>query len=367
MIAPRSRICHLSATTSQIVGDPLLRTNVFFDMTVHGTRGALGPGAGLTSEYALDLCLQDTKSANDLVYHIVEDLVTGGAQILYMRYIESQRVPYASRTLARELVLNASWASIYLDNQEIVALPDADLTIPPIDEWAGGVLPVRNSDPTNLRTSVTPQREFRQTGPLRRTLQAQEETSDTRRGASERQNTLVPRVAPKSDHEKKPAKKVIVLTEGQIIAKAFDEARKKTNMAMKTLTVDSDFSVIQIQEPKGLPPALIVPKVTTKSQKLVAIRSTATLAIIPKGPRASMSTADLKKKKKPLTMLIQPDLPAFDEEVANLSYADRFVCAPGVTFRDGQTVKSRPPLSNAAQMSRSQYDSYLAEMKRSGE
>jgi hypothetical protein len=36
-------------------------------------------------------------------------------------------------------------------------------------------------------------------------------------------------------------------------------------------------------------------------------------------------------------------------------------------FRDGSTVKSRPPVVNSAQMTKAQYATYLEEMKRSGE
>jgi hypothetical protein len=86
-----------------------------------------------------------------------------------MGWIESQKIPYASRTLARELVLNASWASIPFDIPEMVAEPDSDLPFSPIDEWSGGVLPVRNSDHAPLRTSVTPQREVQKTGLSQRT------------------------------------------------------------------------------------------------------------------------------------------------------------------------------------------------------
>jgi hypothetical protein len=86
------------------------------------------------------------KCATDDVLSVLEDIVTAGAQVLYAGYIRSQEVLYASKTLARELVLNASWSSIALDCREILVEPDDDLPLPPIDEWASGVLPVRDSD-----------------------------------------------------------------------------------------------------------------------------------------------------------------------------------------------------------------------------
>jgi hypothetical protein len=165
----------------------------------------------------------------------------------------------------------------------------------------------------------------------------------------------------------KPKKPPPVITEAQIITKAFEEARKKTNSSMKAVTVDSDFAVIQINEPKGLPPALIIPSVSTKSKAPpVKVSAGASIPVVPRVTRPTVSRSQ-PKKRRPQTVLVQPDLPKFDEEVANISYADKFVCAPGVTFKDGSTLKSRPPLVNNSQMTKAQYAVYLEEMKRSGE
>jgi hypothetical protein len=317
----------------------------------------------LTQDYPFDLRLQESKAATDDVYSIIESLITASAQILYVHYMESQKVPYASHTLARELVLNASWSSVLLESPDVEANPDADLPIPPIDEWAGGALPVRNTDTSNLRTAVTPQREFRQTGPLRRTIPLPDEVpTPVVKVASSPTKPLI-----KAGGEKKPTRTVI-LTEGQIITKQFEEARKKSNSSMKAITVDSDFTVIQVQEPKGLPPALIIPKVVMKAKPQAAVKPPTNFGTISQTAlRSPPPRNDSKKKRKLPSMIIQPDIPVFDEEIATVSYSDRFVCAAGVTFRDGNVVKSRPPAANAAQMSRSQYDAYLEEMKRGGE
>jgi hypothetical protein len=72
-------------------------------------------------------------------------------------------------------------------------------------------------------------------------------------------------------------------------------------------------------------------------------------------------------KRRKAAPLLPPDAPVFDEEVAAISYSDRFVCAPGVTFKDGAAVKSRPPVANTTQMTRAQYEAYLQEMMRNGE
>jgi hypothetical protein len=131
---------------------------------------------------------------------------------------------------------------------------------------------------------------------------------------------------------------------------------------MKAITVDADFTVIQIAEPKGLPPALIVPKVATRARPPPRAAAAAAAA---RPARPPPPKKDAKRRR--VAPLLLPDAPLFDEEVAAISYSERFVCAPGVTFKDGGTVKSRPPVANTAQMTRAQYDAYLEEMMRNGE
>jgi hypothetical protein len=99
------------------------------------------------------------------------------------------------------------------------------------------------------------------------------------------------------------------------VTRAFDEVRKRTNVAMGKVTVDSDFSVIQINDPKGLPPAPIVPKVTGTS----------------------------KPPRKPLSILLDPETPVFDEDITNFLLGP-IRLRPGVTFRDRQVLKTRPPI-----------------------
>jgi hypothetical protein len=311
--------------------------------------------AAAVADLALEKGFQESNTVVTDVHALLEDIVSAGAQIMYTRYIESQKIPYASRTLARELVLNASWASITLDSREIFAVPDDDLTLPPIDEWAGGVLPVRNSDTTSLRCSVTPQREIRKSITIRRSANLSgemqiEENKERPKAAARPTATRVP----------KPREKAApVISEAERISQAFDEARKRTSSAMKAITVDSDFSVIPIAEPKGLPPALIVPKVTMRTKG--APRPVT--SVVTSRPRRAVTRSEPKRRRQ-APPLLQPDLPVFDEEIAAINYTDKFVCSPGVTFKDGSTVKSRPQVSNTSQMSRTQYEAYLEAMMR---
>lgn len=75
-------------------------------------------------EFHFERKLLELKTECDDIAALIEELVAAGAQILYTRYIDSQKIPYASRTLAQELVLNASWTSIPLDCRPILRSPD---------------------------------------------------------------------------------------------------------------------------------------------------------------------------------------------------------------------------------------------------
>jgi hypothetical protein len=330
-------------------------------MSTHGSRPAAQQQNLGLPDFTYDVRLLESKESTDAALSVLEQVITEGAKILYMKYIMSQIRPYASRTLTRELIMNATWASIPLDSREIFAEEDEDLEIPPIDEWAGGVLPVRGSDTASLRCSVTPQREVKRATPVHRprtTVEKEPEPRVTR--APERLIRARTAARPESQAAKPKKKKEVVLTEAQIIIKTFDEARKKSNVAMKSVTVDSDFSVIQITEPKGLPPALIIPKVTVKTKG-----GAGKPAVAPTVPRVTRTaTKQEPKRRRPQVKLVEPDTPVFDEEVADISYSDRFVCVPGVTFKDGTVVKSRPPVVNPSQLTRSQYEAYLEDMKK---
>jgi hypothetical protein len=121
--------------------------------------------------------------------------------------------------------------------------------------------------------------------------------------------------------------------------------------------------MIQIQEPHGLPPSLIVPKI---SMKKVVGKVEKPVAATTRAPRPAIRKPDAPKKK-PMGRLIEVDNPKFDTEIAEVTFADKIICAPGVTFRDGNAVKSRPPQNSANQLTRAQYEVYLEEMKRSAD
>ena len=343
--------------------------------------------------------LMDMEESTRVVKDIIDNIIQLGGEQLYMKYINSQIIPYASRTLTTELVMNASWASFPLGENNVEAIPDDDLEMPLIDEWAGGVLPVRGSDSSGLRNSVTPSREVRKnTATIRRPKTTLENPASSTakstlsKDAAHSFATSSQRAKSRQQSTKKQSK-AVKITEAEKITKIFEDAKKKTNVAMKKVTVDSDFSVIQISEPKGLPPAIIVPKVTTNKKSNVGKNEKRRIPIsVPKATSSTIKNASQqsetkdqqtqqkptrpvqtflaskqKKKKKTQVRIIEPDLPVFDEDVADISYSDNFVCSPGVTFKDGNTVKSRPPNQSKEQMTRIQYEQYLDEMKKIGE
>jgi hypothetical protein len=157
----------------------------------------------------------------------------------------------------------------------------------------------------------------------------------------------------------RPKRVVKPPTEAEVILKAFEDARKKANITTKSVTVDADFNIIQIQEPHGLPPSLIVPRIAAK--KIIKPER--------QSPASARTTRGINKKpettrRKPQGRLVELDVPKFDTEVADMSFTDKVICSPGVTFRDGNSVRSRPPQTNANQLTRAQYEEYLEEMKR---
>jgi hypothetical protein len=267
--------------------------------------------------------------------------------------------------MAKELVTNANWLALPLDDMAVTAIPDDDLFMPAIDEWAGGVLPVRDADATGLRTAVTVASESkRSTGnsvkPLRGTAPLATEVLQPvapPAGAAPRSartaaaaNATKPRVRPPP-------------SEGEVLLKTFEEIRKKSTVSTKAVTVDAEFNVIQIQEPHGLPSSLIVPKITMKKPGKVEGQAAATT----RAPRPPIKKPEPTGRRRPPGRFIELDTPKFDTEIAEVTFADKIICAPGVTFRDGGSVKSRPPLHNANQLTRAQYEVYLEEMKRAAD
>ncbi|KAH0785544.1 hypothetical protein GPJ56_010565 [Histomonas meleagridis] len=313
-------------------------------------------------EFYYEQKILDSQETNNAIYEVIDKIINDCSEIIYKKYIQTQLIPYASRTIAEELLVNASWTMIPIYDENINAEPDEDLELPPIDEWAGGVLPIREqSDLTCLRCSVTPQRDTRKTP---RTIHSTRTQSGqpfpeklTSKDINKTPLTFTSRSFQKKDSSHTKTETKPHLTEAQIITKAFEEAKKKTKSPMKSITVDSNFSVIQINEPKTLPPTIIVPKVSiTKPVKPTQA--------IHANRHSTQQREKPMKRRKSQTKLLEQDNPVFDEEITDIPFDHKFVCSPGVTLKDGNFVKSKAPQANNLQLTRAQFEQYLDEMKK---
>lgn len=315
------------------------------------------------NENLLDLNFFQHNESIFFVREVLDDIITQGAEILHLKYLRSQIKPYASRTLAQELIMNTSWAFEPLGFADITIESDEDIDLPAIDEWAGGVIPVRDADANALRLAVTPVREVRRTITTTQSkLKLDTDSVATPSGTSTRSGAVssssVSKAKNKQETQVRQVRKPQISVADEL-RKTFEEQKKKTAQSLKSCTVDADFSIIQIVEPHNLPPSLIVPKVTTKKALKSEPSTTQIRAVRPPAP-----TKQAAPRRKPLPKLVEPDTPIFDEEMHEINYGDKFVCAPGVTFKDGNVVKSRPQQSNPNQMTKAQYEHYLEEMKK---
>jgi hypothetical protein len=331
-------------------------------MATHGARAKVEPPQ--LPEYFFDTFLCDRSRAFEAVREVLDEIIEAGAAILHSKFLDSQVIPYASRTLARELVTNATWSILPIDTTDVFADPDDDLAMPAIDEWASGVLPMRDAEATGLRTAVNPEPEPRRPHPpaARPTrhspaqpVEVHPPTTAPARGPRSARPSMHEAPMPRARARPPP-------TEGETILRTFDEIRKKSTVSTKAVTVDADFNVIQIQEPKGLPPSLIIPRIAAKK----VVKQDKTTSLSGRAPRPPIKKPEAPKRKVQ-PKLIETDAPRFDTAIAEVTFADKIVCAPGVTFRDGNAVKTRPPVTNANQLTRAQYEEYLQEMKRLAE
>lgn len=383
-------------------------------------------------DYSYDSLLVERHQSTEAANEFLDELLTRCAKILHEKEMISRRFNFAAHSLSKELLMNVSWAYPPLDNIDFNIDysnptnsnnfdPDDDLEMPPIDEWAGGVLPVRDAEATGLRTAVDPTPKtpsgFPKSGshtPRRRPNtnktatpnpnlnQDQNKTQDQQETDQQSEATKSATATATLSRTKTQgvtiAKKKVKPppTPADTILRTFEDIRKKSNVSTKSVTVDSDFSVIQITEPHGLPPSLIVPRIQTKKMsnkddgdgktetmsgrsgpRTARLRNTMNKTNSIKTARPtigntgySRATATIKKpeaKKRLPPKIIETDQPKFDTELSEVTFADRIALSPGVTFREGNIVKTRPPATDENQMTRSQYEQYLEEMMRDTE
>ena len=292
--------------------------------------------------------LLEQTTAERCAREFLDDLLTNCAEIVHTNYLQTQIKPYAARTIAQELIMNASWAKLCVGPQIFGIVPDDDLEIPRVDQWCNGALTVEDPATVQLRSSIC---EFREP----------EKQGKPRRAADDRTISLT-QISSQSSFiqsgifaARKPANTVKAKQEPNAIIKMFDEAKKQQlQSGTKNVTVDAELHVIPIQEPKALNPSLIVPRVTMKKAAKQDV-SPAPRRVKPK----NHVTPTRRKKASSKTILpglLEEDKPIFDEEVAQASVSDKFVCMPGVTLREGGIVKSSPSPQKVGGLTKSQYE-----------
>lgn len=306
--------------------------------------------------------------SEDAVREIIESIITSGANILHTHYLQMQINPYTTKTIGLELIMNSTWANFPLGSQPNISdtIPDDDLELPKVDSWANGALLVFESMP--LRVSHT------QECPVKKMSIKEKKGNkgNKRNDQITHQNSFKHSTNKENDElmlsPKKSLKQTRIFSKKTLVPskqnsgtltmnKIFEETKKS---AGKNITIDSDLNIIEIVEHKNFATSLIVPKVATKRfQK----DESPTKALNPKR-RIPIQRRETKLKKKPLPKLLQVDTPSFADDQQTLSVAEKFVCSPGVTLKEGNFVKSKPKQLKPNELSRSEYQEYLKEFKK---
>ena len=328
-------------------------------------------------------------SPNEIVRDIISEIVDRGAEIIFQHSIHNRTPLYAAQSLTTQIVHEMSCAFWHLDPEIVDCEPDEDLILPPTDEWATGSLPIRNEAAIGLRSAAPPKDESRVSRSKQNTPTEPSEPH-TSRSLRPHVNAFnsIDRISPSNlgnsnnsnnnsnspnDNNNQKSESIISPSkmknstkhkvkpppsEAELILRSFDEARKKINGTQKNITVDENFQVIQIQEPKGLPPSLIVPRISTRKPEISSARPVKTIRT-PHPVIKKPQTNNTKKKVR----FFEADEPIIDKSLVDLSLTDKFICAPGVTIKEGGLTRTRPLLSQPNQMTREQYETYLKEMK----
>ncbi|KAK8881567.1 hypothetical protein M9Y10_004311 [Tritrichomonas musculus] len=301
------------------------------------------------------------RDSEEVVNEIIESIIMNGAKILHTNYLKTQINPYIAKTIGQELIMNSMWAKLPLGDElnELEGLPDEDLELPKIDSWANGSLMVFESMP--LRSSCPQEKLVHKISQKEKKPKDQKGNQNSNNEASEKvvnQKTSSPKKTVKSP--KLTSNKTIKATKqssGQLMMNRIFEETKKSNG--KNITMDSDFNIIEITEHKSFTSSLIVPKVTTKRLQKDEPVSKITKPKI----RIPIQKRDTKIRKKPLPKLLQVDTPIFDEDQQTAPVVENFNCSPGVTFKEGNLIKSKPASFISNEFTRAQYQEYLKELQ----
>lgn len=315
-----------------------------------------------SEEINYDSILLEKHDSEEAVSEIIDAIILNGAKILHTHYLETQINSYTTKTVGIELIMNSTWAKLPLGAQPSLSetLPDDDLELPKIDSWANGALLVFESMP--LRTSYTQEypipKKQKKAKKEKDQIASQNPNNESTKKVENQTKSFTNRTSKQvKTYTRKTIKASKQNSEPLIMNKIFENTKRS---AGKNITIDSDFNVIEIVEHKNFATSLIIPKVTAKKfQK----DESSTKTLKPKR-RIPIQRREVKLQKKPLPKLLQVDNPSFDEDQQIASVSEKIVCTPGVTFKEGNYVKSKPVHSNPNELTRSQYQEYLEEFKK---
>lgn len=308
-----------------------------------------------------DSFLLSKHDSEDAVSDIIETIILNGAKILHKHHLETQINSYSTKTMGIELIMNLTWAKLPLGAEPSYSdtLPDDDLELPKIDSWANGALSVFESMP--LRSSCAHEypvkKKTKKESKANDQIINQNSFNEITEKVENQSKSFHKTLKPARIYSKKTIKSSKQNSEPLTMNRILADTKKLTG---KNVTIDSDFNVIEIAEHKNFATSLIIPKVTTKRLQK---DEPPTKPLKPKR-RIPIQKRESKLQKKPLPKLLQIDNPSFDEDQHATSVAEKIVCSPGVTYKEGNYIKSKPIHANPNELTRSQYQEYLEELKK---
>jgi len=289
------------------------------------------------------------------IYSVIESILSCCFSRIQEKAILSDIKRVSSQIFMEEIKTNAIFSSFHLGSPLSSVMLDEDLELPPPDSWSCGIITIRDPDTVEIRSDVLVKRDFAPA--TKRNVEISHKVEISKKILQKTQSQLLnstrfkPRVAkPDAIHDKS------MCTPAQALTKSIDATRKQQSSMAKNITVDSEFNVIPIVEPKSLN-GLIVPKVATKKLR----NDDSSQPSRRKGYQISKQKAT--KSRKANVALISSDAPTFDEDAPEFT-TDKVIPSNGVTIKEGSYIKSKPKIDKEEKMTKQQYEAYIHELQK---
>ncbi|EAY17793.1 hypothetical protein TVAG_016230 [Trichomonas vaginalis G3] len=309
------------------------------------------------------------------IRHLIDDILAKSLFIARKHELMNEKSKYAAKTIAQELLLNATAAAFTLDTEITDIDADEDIELPKPDQWCSGVIPLITPDSINFRTTVLPERNNphvnlpkpQKKEPAATPSQNQPKQTSQQSSPSRPQKLTKEMKTPTMSKQDATRSRSMLsqsyikanITPATQILKAFEISKKQTQGSGRNFTVDQENNIIPIHDPKQLANVLIVPRIAAKRSKPEEVVAQPR-KYKPPPPMTRISN----KKKKAVSKLISPDQPIFDEDIPDYSL-DKIAVNPGVTIKDGQNVRNIPKPEVEDKITKAQYDEYIKTLKAS--